>query len=101
MAFIAAFEKVALSPHTKEERMRATPKRFGGKSGRSVYKLRFHPEENRWSCSCKDWQYRRQVEGDCKHIKARLQDKKSWEIKTASGNYFLHNRPFLVTIGST
>lgn len=44
-----------------------------GDSG-ATYKIKFHPETKRLSCSCNDWTYRRSVRnrgarGDCKHIK--------------------------------
>lgn len=41
------------------------------------YKVRYHPEAKRFSCSCKDWTHARshknRVSGNCKHIK-RLKD---------------------------
>lgn len=43
-----------------------------GDSG-AAYKIKFHPETKRLSCSCNDWTYKRSVknrgpQGDCKHI---------------------------------
>lgn len=43
-----------------------------GDSG-ATYKIKFHPETKRLSCSCNDWTYKRSVrnrgaQGDCKHI---------------------------------
>ncbi len=33
------------------------------------YKVRYHPQEKRFSCSCPDWTYKKSVSGeDCKHI---------------------------------
>ena len=42
--------------------------------GGKTYKIKYHPEARRFSCSCRDWTYKRSVknrgpEGDCKHIK--------------------------------
>ena len=43
-----------------------------GDSGKT-YKVKYHPEARRFSCSCRDWTYakshkRRGPGGDCKHI---------------------------------
>lgn len=47
-----------------------------GDTGKT-YKVRYHPEAKRFSCSCKDWTHARshknQTTGNCKHIK-RLKD---------------------------
>lgn len=48
-----------------------------GDTGRT-YKVRYHPEAKRFSCSCKDWTYARShkhrgTSGNCKHIQ-RVQD---------------------------
>ncbi len=33
------------------------------------YKVRYHPEHDRFSCTCPDWTFKRSVSGaDCKHI---------------------------------
>lgn len=38
------------------------------------YKVRYHPAQDRFSCSCPDWTYKRSISGaDCKHI-TRIKD---------------------------
>lgn len=56
------------------------------------YKVRYHPEAKRFSCSCKDWTYarshkRRGSSGDCKHIN-RIKSGVRQELmeKTATSN---------------
>jgi len=58
-----------------------------GDSGKS-YRIKFHPEAKRFSCSCKDWTYRRSVKnrgksGDCKHINRMKSTMKQGLTKTA------------------
>lgn len=50
------------------------------------YKIRYHPEHDRFSCTCPDWTFKRSVSGaDCKHI-SRLKEgaKESLMKKTAN-----------------
>lgn len=51
-----------------------------------TYKVRYHPEHDRFSCTCPDWTFKRSVSGsDCKHI-SRLKEgaKESLMKKTAN-----------------
>jgi len=49
------------------------------------YKVKFHQEANRFSCTCPDWTYKRSVGGgDCKHIERLKAAKKESLMKTAS-----------------
>lgn len=62
----------------KIHKMKATPAKHGGKNGRKVYKI----DDEKWTCSCPDFQYRQAaIGGECKHIKAHKEGKKPWEIK--------------------
>ena len=59
-----------------------------GDTGRR-YKVKFHPEAKRFSCSCHDWTYKRSVKnrgrsGDCKHINRMKSSMKQELSKTAS-----------------
>jgi hypothetical protein len=84
----SGFDKIAFtSKHTLERKVKATPKKHGGKDGRGGYTIKFHPEENRWSCTCPDWQNRRKFTTaeehdlhDCKHIKGHLAKTKAWLV---------------------
>lgn len=55
------------------EQSKAKPVAVVGDSGKK-YKIKYHPEAGRFSCSCPDWTYKRSVRnkgagGECKHIK--------------------------------
>jgi hypothetical protein len=78
MSFFTGLQKTA-----EVFRMRATPKKHGGKSGRKIYTL--NQDGKKWTCSCPDFVYRRQEDGsECKHIRAQKAGKKAWEMKKAA-----------------
>ena len=73
--FFSGFTKIA-----KIHKMKATPAKHGGKNGRKVYKI----DDQKWTCSCPDFQYRQAaIGGECKHIKAQKQGVKAWELAKA------------------
>lgn len=49
------------------------------------YKVRYHPEHDRFSCTCPDWTFKRSVSGaDCKHIDRLKSSAKDSLMKKAS-----------------
>jgi hypothetical protein len=57
--------------------------------GVGTYKVRYHPEVGRFSCTCPDWTYKRSVKyrgagSDCKHIQRMGNVEKEKLMKTAS-----------------
>lgn len=55
------------------QQSKAKPVAVMGDSGKK-YKIKYHPEQGRFSCTCPDWTYKRSVRnkgagGECKHIK--------------------------------
>jgi hypothetical protein len=41
------------------------------------YKVKYHPQQDRFSCSCPDWTYKQSVSGgDCKHVQRLKQNAK-------------------------
>lgn len=55
-----------------------------GDTGKT-YKVRYHPQANRFSCTCPDWTYSRSVgRSSCKHIKrVKKSTRESLMMKTA------------------
>ena len=66
---------------------------IAGDSGKS-YRIKYHPEAKRFSCSCKDWTYKRSTRnrgrtGDCKHIGRMRDSMRQGLMKTAGGGPLL------------
>jgi predicted nucleic acid-binding Zn finger protein len=69
-----------LKRYTEAMHMHATGKgrKFLAPGSKGAYIVKFHPKQDRWSCSCPDWGYKKshQVDKggqDCKHITAMKQ----------------------------
>jgi predicted nucleic acid-binding Zn finger protein len=63
------------------QQSKAKPVAVVGDSGKK-YKVKYHPEAGRFSCSCPDWTYKRSVRnkgagGECKHISRLRQGQRS------------------------
>jgi len=53
------------------------------------YKVKYHPDHDRFSCTCPDWTFKRSVTGsDCKHIsRLKTDSKESLMNKTKEANF--------------
>ena len=81
-----------LKRFTKMVGMRQQSKQPGlkasGDTGKT-YRIKYHPEAKRFSCSCNDWTYKRSVKnrgagGECKHINRMKDSMKQTLMKTGS-----------------
>jgi hypothetical protein len=71
------------------EQSRSRPVNVVGDSGKK-YKVKYHPEAGRFSCSCPDWTYKKSVgRGECKHIR-RLQQGIRSEMMDKTANPLLN-----------